>query len=374
MSKVSLLKTEDYQEATLRAVIERHFAELEIEKDLRPGMKITLKPNLLTARRPNQAVTTHPSVVLAVIKWLKSRGVDDITVADSPAGPYTAANIKTVYSVSGMGAVEGLAKLNSDFGWKEVSCPEGAKSKSFNIINPIADADYIISIAKLKTHALTTLSGGIKNMFGSIPGLQKPEMHYKHPDMKDFSDMLLDVALTAKPNLTFIDAVEAMEGNGPNSGDRRFLGLTLASRDVLAQDYIAAQLMGLEPRSVIMLELAIERGLLNPSDIFVAGLELQAPERPFRLPDSKRATAELSGFFRGPMAKAAELILKPVPHLKVQSCVGCGKCAESCPPHIIEIRNKKAYIPRKGCISCFCCQEVCPAHAIEVKRRLGRAL
>lgn len=374
MSKVSLLKTEDYNEATLDAVVERHFSELEVEKDLRPGMKVVLKPNLLTARRPNLAVTTHPNVLLAVAKWLKAHGIDDITIADSPAGPFNSTNIKAVYNLSGMNALEGLAKLNLDFGSKEVTCPEGFKSRSFNIINALNQADYIINIPKLKTHALTTLSGGMKNMFGSIPGLQKPEMHYKYPGMKEFSNMILEVALTVKPNLTLIDAVETMEGNGPNSGDKRYMGMTLASRDIIAQDYVAAQLMGIELSSILMLEIALERGLLSPSEITIVGEKLLSPEKPFKLPDTKRNTADFSTFLKGPLLSAVELILKPVPHLKVKDCIGCGKCAESCPAHIIEIRNGKAFIPRKGCISCFCCQEVCPAHAIEVKRRIGRSL
>ena len=50
-------------------------------------------------------------------------------------------------------------------------------------------------------------------------------------------------------------------------------------------------------------------------------------------------------------------------------CVGCGRCAESCPKHLIEIKERKAVIKRAGCISCFCCQEMCPAHAIEAKKR-----
>lgn len=371
MSKVSVLKTGDYGEGTLAKAVARHFEELGVEKDLHPGMKVTIKPNLLTARRPGQAVTTHPSIIMAVISWLKSRGIEDITIADSPSGPYMTANLRTVYSVSGLGALEGVTKLNYDTGYKEISCPEGFKNKSFHIINPLADADYIINIAKLKTHTLTVLSAGIKNLFGSIPGLEKPEMHYKNPKPDDFASMLLEVACTVKPNITLIDAVEAMEGNGPNSGDKRFLGLTLASRDLFAQDYVAAGLMGIDRKSVLMLELAEKKGLFSPKDIEIVGDSVEAPEKPFRLPDSSRTMAGLPSFMRGPTSRIAAILFKPVPKLTVQKCVGCGKCAETCPPHIIKIVNGKASIPKEGCISCFCCQEVCPAHAIEVKRRLG---
>ncbi len=374
MSIVSVRKTEDYGQDTLDRAVAKHFDALKIADDLRPGMKVTVKPNLLTARRPNQAVTTHPNLILAVAKWLRERGVDDITVADSPAGPYHAANLRTVYGVSGMNALEGAAKLNYDTGWKEITCPEGFRNRSFNIINPIADADYIINVAKLKTHSMTTMSGGIKNMFGSIPGLQKPEMHYKYPKQEDFANMLLELAGTVRPNVTVIDAVEAMEGNGPNSGDRRFMGFTLASRDVFAQDYIAAGMMGIEPKTVPMLELAVAKGLFSPSDITVTGDGAQTNPKPFKLPDSKKFLGFLPNFMRGPVSKGAALILKPLPHLTEAKCIGCGKCAESCPPHLIKIAGGKARIPQKGCISCFCCQEVCPAHAIEVRRRLGKTL
>ncbi len=374
MSTVSVRKTEDYRQDTLDLAVANHFDALQIEKDLRPGMKVTIKPNLLTARRPNQAATTHPNLALAVVKWLRDRGAEDITVADSPAGPYHAANLRTVYGVSGMNILEGCARLNYDTGWKEIPCPEGFRNRCFNIINPLADADYIINIAKLKTHSLTTMSGGIKNMFGSIPGLQKPEMHYKYPGQEDFANMLLEVAGTVSPDITLIDAVEAMEGNGPNSGDRRYMGLTLASRDVFSQDYVAAGLMGIEPESVPMLKLALAKGLFSPSDICVTGDFTQNGLKPFRLPDSKKFLGFLPDFMRGPVSKAAALFLKPLPNLDEGKCIGCGKCAESCPPHIIRIADKKARIPKKGCISCFCCQEVCPAHAIEVRRSLGKSL
>ena len=101
-------------------------------------MKVTLKPKPLTARRPEQAVTTHPSVLLAVAKWLRDRGIEDITVADSPGGPYVTAALKTVYSVSGLKALEGHFKLNFDTGFKEIRCPEGFQNRSFNSLKPTA--------------------------------------------------------------------------------------------------------------------------------------------------------------------------------------------------------------------------------------------
>lgn len=375
MSLVSIRKTEDYRQETVDRAIALHFEALGVEKDLRPGMRVTIKPNLLTARKPEQAVTTHPAVLLSVVKWLRKRGVEDITVADSPGGPYVAAALRTVYAVSGLRALEGPFRLNYDTGWREIRCAEGFENRSFNIINPLADTDYIINIAKLKTHSMTTLSAGIKNLFGAIPGLQKPEFHYKYPELRDFSNMLVEVAATVGADITVIDAVEAMEGNGPNSGDMRYMGLTFASRSLYAQDYVAARLMGLVPESVVMLRLALEKGLLSPEDIELVGDAVQPSDPPFKLPDS--AALDFMSFvpriFRGPAFRAMTKILKPLPKLEREKCIGCGKCAESCPPHIIEMSGGKAVIPIKGCISCFCCQEMCPVHAIKVKRRLRRS-
>jgi ferredoxin len=225
---------------------------------------------------------------------------------------------------------------------------------------------------KLKTHSMTTLSGGIKNLFGTIPGLQKPEMHYRFPDIDDFCGMLLELAQVVKPNITIIDGITAMEGNGPNGGDPRHLGVTLASRNIFAQDYIAAGLMGISPESVPMIRLAQERGLFSPDDIGLAGDNFSPAQPPFKLPDAADIDF-LTGFpdfLRRPLKKIMDGILRPMPKLNKSKCVGCGKCAESCPPQIIKLENGKAHFQKKGCISCFCCQEMCPAHAIDVKRNV----
>ena len=371
MSLVSIRKTENYKQEEVDMAIARHFEALNVADDLRPGMKVVIKPNLVRAMRPEHSGTTHPSVILAVAKWLRARGVEDVTVADSPGGPHILANLKSVYAVSGLKILEDVAKLNTDLGWQERKCPEGYKNISFNIINPIADADYIINIAKLKTHCMTTLSAGIKNMFGSIPGLQKPELHYKFPELRDFSNMILEVAGTVKPNITVIDAVNAMEGNGPTSGKTRYLGLTLASRDIYAQDYIAAKLIGIDPDNVEMLKIAMEKGILLPERIELVGDEPATLETPFQLPDSRTPDfiELLPKFMRKPASKVLGMLLKPLPCIEAEKCIGCGKCAESCPPQLIRFEMGKAILPDRGCIACFCCQEMCPVHAIKIERK-----
>ncbi len=374
MTTVSLQITDSYDAAAVRAAVDAHFAALSVADDLRPGMRVVLKPNLLAARKPEQCVTTHPAIIRAVAEWLRGRGVTDIVLADSPGGLYNGAAMRSVYHACGLRGLEDVLTLNDDFEWETVPAPEGLANRSFSVIRALVRADYVINLAKLKTHGMTVMSGGIKNLFGAIPGLQKPEMHYRYPDGRDFAGMLLDLARTVAPAVTLIDAVDGMEGNGPNAGSPRHLGLTLASRDVFAQDWIAAGLMGVDPAAVPMLAIARERGWIEPDAIRTVGAPAAPAAVPFRLPDSVSDDLMhlLPGFIRKPVNWACNALLKPFPQVDAAGCIGCGKCAESCPAGRITLQNKKAVIDRKGCISCFCCQEMCPAKTIRVRRRLKR--
>ena len=371
MSLVSIIKTPDYEPETLRRAVEKHFAAVDIDSDLKPGMKVLIKPNLISAHKPAHAATTHPELLRAIILALHERGITDVTIADSSGGPYTTAMIKNVYSACGLKPLGEIATLNYSTGWRSVPAAEGSAIGSFNVIDPIADADYIINAAKLKTHSMTTLSAGVKNMFGSIPGLQKPEMHYRFPDVGDFSNMLIDLFRTVAPRITILDAVDGMEGDGPNAGTPKHMGLTFASRDAFTQDWIASGLMGIEPESVPLLKAAKERGLARPDEVELVGDSGVSPD-PFRMPKTVAFDfmARFPRFMQKPLNRFVRGALKPLPKVEKQKCVGCGKCAESCPPQIIRIKNGKAKFTRKGCISCFCCQEMCPAKAIDTKRRI----
>lgn len=367
MALVSVRKTEKYEAAELRRAIDLHFDLLGIGNDLKPGMKVAIKPNLLAARFPEQAATTHPGVIAAVIGWLRDRDIDTITIADSPGGVYKQGSLKTVYEACGYMALSDMATLNFDTGYQAVLCRQEYINKSFNIINPIVDADYVINIAKLKTHGLTTFTGGIKNLFGVIPGLQKPEWHMKYPNIDDFSRMLVELASTVQPQLTLIDAVETMEGNGPMNGRLRHMGLTLCSRDVFAQDYIAANLMGIAPEKAPLLRQAIAAGLLKPEEIVMTGDDVPPADPPYLLPES--IPENNHNFLLRSIGALVARVYCAVPKIEVEKCKGCGKCAESCPMQIIEIEGQKAGMSTKKCISCFCCQEMCPFDAVRIAHR-----
>ena len=163
-----------------------------------------------------------------------------------------------------------------------------------------------------------------------------------------------------------------MEGNGPTGGTSHPLHMLLAAKDFYTQDCFAAKLMGLEPTEIVMLRQALERGLAHPKELTLVGDPVPEGLSPFQKPDTIKLdfTNGVPKFLRKPFMLVASRLLKSYPQLTPEKCVGCGKCAESCPAHVIKIENRKAKFRRKGCISCFCCQEMCPMKAISVKKAL----
>lgn len=223
MSLISVQKTPGYNPALLRQAVDAHFAALRVEEDLFPGMRVLLKPNLLAGRKPEQAVTTHPALIQAVADWLRERGVEEITLADSPGGPYNEALLRSVYRASGMDGLRGVT-LNLSAGYAPAEQPEGKVCRRFDLIDPVRQADYIINLPKVKTHGMTMVSLGIKNLFGTVPGLGKPALHCRYPGWDVFAGMLLDLSALVAPAVTLVDGVLAMEGDGPGGGDPREIG------------------------------------------------------------------------------------------------------------------------------------------------------
>ncbi len=366
--KVRVLKSDSYDINKIEALVEDIFENSKLANSLNSDIRVAVKPNMLMSRSPETATTTHPSLVAAVVKSLKKRGVENIVVIDSPGGPFTVASLKHIYKTCGFeeALVEGL--LNLDTGYREVKC-DGVSVSSFNIINGIAEADVIINLPKLKTHAMTTLSASVKNLFGCIPGLQKPGMHYKFPEKQAFSRMLVELTNTIKPQLSIVDAIYGMEGDGPSGGEVRKFGYLISSESSYACDEVCADLLGLEGVETIN----IARSLNLTPEFEVTG-DGYTKLNDVKLPKSKSVdfTDHIPSFLK-PIAKFLKRRYRTLPVIRESECVGCGKCAESCPAHTISIVNKKAVIDYKSCIACFCCHEMCPFKVIDIKSRKERS-
>ena len=144
------------------------------------------------------------------------------------------------------------------------------------------------------------------------------------------------------------------------------MGMTLCSRSPYALDEQAARLMGLPGGMAPTVRAARERGLME-GDAVLTGDPLQPADPPFRLPDAilgRERALSANGLFHRFFGRGRTL-----PQVDAGQCVGCGRCAESCPMHLIKVVNHKAVMTSRGCIACFCCQEMCPVQAIGVRRK-----
>lgn len=372
MEEVSLLQTE-YDDLSMQRAMEGHFDLLRLEELFSPSTRVVLKLNLLLKRVPEAATTTHPALVKAIVRKLRALGVKEITLADSPGGPYTKGALEGIYRVCGIeqAAGEAGALLNFDTSHRELPF-DGETVKSFPIIKPVADADVVINVAKLKTHCMTLLSGGVKNLFGCVPGLAKPEFHCRFPEPERFCSMLVDLSRLIAPAITFVDAVEAMEGDGPSGGRPLHAGVTLCSRNVWALDMLHCAILGVEPEQVLTVREAVRRGIspTSPDEIAVLGQPEALGGLPrFTLPRTKQIdfSSQMPRFLRPAVSRAVRWAA-PRPVIRASRCVGCAKCAESCPAHTIEIRAGKARIDYRRCQKCYCCHEMCPVRAIDISR------
>ena len=370
--QISAYAVPDYDSGGMDAAVAAHLAAFGISKLVTPETKIVLKPNLLMKRKPAMATTTHPALVAAVVRELKRLGATDITIADSPGGPYTKTLLEGIYRGCGMKqAADAGAKLNTAAGFAVVDAPDATLCRSFGIIDPIRGADLVINLPKLKTHALTGLSGAVKNLLGCVPGMQKPELHLRFSERRRFCRMLVELAQLVNPGFTIVDAVVSMEGEGPSAGTLRETGMTFAAKNPFALDLALCEFAGISAKNVPTITVSQELGLC-PRDVF----ELEyLGEKPLPVPDfivpafrtpnfSDRVPAPL----RGAVMKLAGAFLEPRPVVKATECTGCGRCKKFCAAKAIEVAEGKAVIDRGKCIRCFCCHEMCPTKSIGLKK------
>ena len=368
-------------EGAIRALVEQMGG---MGRFVRPGERIVLKANLLRAAPPESAICTHPAVVAAVARLVKEAGGTPV-ICDSPGGAlHKEAVLRSLYEKTGMAAAAAAAgaELSMDSSTRTVSLPEGKVLRQAEIITPVAEADGVIDLCKMKTHVLMSMTGAVKNLFGVIPGLSKVGYHATHPDHETFADVLLDLTGYVKPRLSLMDGILAMEGDGPgSSGTPRQAGLLLASANLLALDTAAGAIMNL-PRQDNPVLLAAERRGLTPcrmEDVELIGGTVEE----LRMADYKFPASTKSNLmdFLGPLARPAERLCKKAlsqtPRIDGAKCVGCGICAKSCPGQAIAMTapGKKARISQKACIHCYCCHELCPQKAVELHQSwLGRLL
>lgn len=367
---VAVVRCKTYDVEAVKPALEEALNAVNGLDFVMPGMKIIIKPNLVSFKKPDAAATTHPALLEALVEMLLARGAD-VTIGDSPGGPHSLPLLNRVYAATGMDRLEKLgAKLNRNMNEKTVDFPEGKVLKNFTYTEYLDETDAIIDFCKLKSHGMLGMSAAVKNLFGTIPGLKKPEVHYKFQNDAEFADMLVDLNEYFKPRLAICDAVVGMEGNGPTAGMPRQIGAIIASKSTYYADVVGAELIGMNIYGLPTLQAAYERGFAPASS---KNLRVYGDIRALTVDDFKAPPVRGLSFMRKGnvlhfISKAA---LEHKPTLKKRLCVGCGECARMCPAKAIKMKNKKPHINREKCIRCFCCQEFCPRAAMVAHRPLA---
>ena len=376
-SSVALVRCDDYDESRVYEAVGQGLALLGgVGQFVAPGEKVLLKVNLLAGAAPEKVVTTHPSVLKAIARHCRAAGAE-VVYGDSPGF----GRPETVARRAGLSqAADELGIPLADFSSGEtVSFPDGRLIKQFTIANGVLEADALISLPKLKTHALTLMTGAIKNQFGCIPGLLKGEFHARLPEMDRFAQMLVDLTRFLRPRLYVMDAIVAMEGNGPRSGDPRPMRLLLFSKDPVALDAVACRMMNLDPAAVPTTEWGEKLGLGTAARVDIVGEPLDA----FVAPDFKtgRKKGPTTGSMNSLLARLMRHFIVPRPVIDPVLCTCCGTCVRVCPvdPKAVDFRQEGTDSPPSydysACIRCYCCQELCPDGAIAVQTPLmGRLL
>jgi uncharacterized protein (DUF362 family)/Pyruvate/2-oxoacid:ferredoxin oxidoreductase delta subunit len=334
-----------------------------MEAFVRPGDRVLIKPNLLSARRPEEAITTHPVILEAVIILVKEAGGIPV-VGDSPGGKIS--DLKTYWETTGTADVCRRQKAELVSFEKSGVYEKTAGNRKYYLARPVLDADVIINLPKIKTHSLTVLTCAVKNMFGAVPGIRKSMHHRQAPKPKDFASLVADIYSLAKPHLHIVDAVVGMDGAGPSAGDPKQLGFIMAGVDGVAVDAAAAYLLGMEPFKVPTTAIAHRIGL-GEGDIKNIDLVGQVPpvRNDFRWP-----SLWMYSLIPSWLARAGAKLFWIRPVIDPQKCINCGACVESCPVSALSPAENVPTFNYRLCINCLCCQEICPRHAVSQKKSL----
>lgn len=268
MSVVALSKCNSYEKEEVYFAVKKAVDLLGgMHKFVKKGDKVLIKPNLLSPKKPEKAVTTHPEVVRAIIKLVKEVG-GSVFVGDSPGGHVVGSNETSRL-------LAGIEKYWQETGMKTICEEEGAQLVSFEtggvsvfkfprkhtsevvVSKLVLSFDVVINVPKLKTHGMVLFSCAIKNLYGCVPGLRKSSYHKQAVHPYNFSQLLVDIYSIVKPKLSIVDGIYGMDGNGPSAGRVKKFGVLIAGGDAVAVDTVASKIVGFKkPTEIPFIEIA----------------------------------------------------------------------------------------------------------------------
>ena len=363
---VSIARCDSYEKKAVKEALSEALAHIGgLSIYIAPKDRVLIKPNLVRGANPESAISPHPEVLRALIEMLQELGAD-VSVGDSPG----------MESPEQALEASGYMEIMREYGVKvadfyrevEVPVPNGGFSKKVKVVRAIIEADKIINFAKMKTHGFMMFSGCVKNMFGVVSGVSKIHSHIRFPNPDLFAQGLLDIFTTAKPTLNIMDAVIAMEGDGPTNGSPKKVGILLASPDGVALDVIASAVIGIDPSSLATTAVAQRRGAgitdLSLIDVLGCGIS-EVAVADFEFPKSWRGIT--SKFAKSRFMRSIGSVRPKVIH---RTCKKCQRCIKGCPANAMRMVKGRVIINHSMCIKCYCCQEHCPYDSIKLKAPL----
>ena len=367
-SQVSISRCGSYDPGEVRAALRSCLASIGgMERYVPEGGRVLIKPNLLLAKDPKHAITTHPSVVRAIIEEVRNCGGVPL-IGDSPGSVLK--GVERVWSKTGMkelAAELDVELLNFEKGG---ALQKSVRGRTYPISSHVLDADVLINVPKLKTHNLTRYTGAIKNLLGCLPGFTKANLHKKHVNPRSLSRALVDIFELVRPRLNVMDGVTGMDGEGPSTKGRlRNFGVILASEDAVSLDAVSARIIGFGKNDVDMICFAgeLDLGQDDPDGIEILGGALT------EFVSNNPLLPSVWKFMLVPdrIGRLLGRIIWLRPIVDLQRCAGCFQCVASCPVTAISVREGQRLVFDYGkCINCLCCQEMCPEGAVTQQRSL----
>jgi uncharacterized protein (DUF362 family) len=250
------------------------------------GKHVLLKPNLVEPSRLSPHMTTHPMVIQAAAEVFRQWQAR-VTVGE---GPGHVRDTEQALVESGVFEALGDSKLIfEDLNYQEVRAVANrgktCKLKKFYFPRAVIEADFIVSMPKMKTHHWMGMTGAMKNLYGVIPGIKygwpKNVLHFN-----GIPQTVFDINASVGKTLTIVDAIDCMEGDGPILGTRKSMGLIVVGMNLTAVDATLARLMDIIPERIPYLELAKNRlGPLADQEILQCGEAWQPLVAPFMMLD-----------------------------------------------------------------------------------------
>src|SRR3989440_1937362 len=374
---IAIARTFDGIEEAAHRVIEQIGGMASVLK----GAKIAiLKPNFVAGRGAETGSTTSFALLKAVAEEVQACGAEPV-LCEMPGTEFDREATYTILGVEQFCEANGIRILRIDpegdeLDWVELR-PAGAKKLRRFSIPRILNEACLINLPVLKTHVVSTMTLGMKNPMGILPRPDRRSMHTLGIDQ-----CIVDMNRAIKPGLTIVDGSVGQDGEGPLYGDKADLQVLVAGRDSLAVDLVCCLLVGVKPRDIPHLRLALEQ-LGRPSWTQV-GEEVSVIKQ-FRLPEQKSLyrfifwlmypldypygwIAERGRHFCTTLYSTG--LVGTRPQIDEASCTRCGICLEACPlPDVIDLKTLQ--VNYKTCQRCLLCYEACPENAISVKGYSG---